>query len=170
MPILRAVCPGCGAGLKCTDPAGFAVGEAVTCPKCDTDFKVKAAAPVAAKPVAAKPAVKKPQVVDDDEDDRPKKKAVKAAAADDDEEEDDDRPRKKRRREDDDEDEDDRPRKKKKRRRDDDDESGYRNSPVRYIVLGILVTIMLVLGALLFLKWQSEKQESGARAVVQRIV
>ena len=68
MAIMRAVCPGCGAGLKCTDPAGFAAGEALTCPKCDTDFKVKAAAPVAARPVAAKPAAKKPQVIDDDED------------------------------------------------------------------------------------------------------
>ena len=162
MPILRAVCPGCGAGLKCTDPAGFAVGEAVTCPKCDTEFKVKAAAPVAAKPVAAKPVAKKPQVIDDDEDDRPKKKVVKATAADDDEDEDGDRPRKKKRRDDDEEDADDRPRKKKKRKADRDEGGSYKTSPVRFIILGVLVTIMLVLGVLLFLKWQSEKQGAGA--------
>jgi hypothetical protein len=158
--ILRAVCPGCGAGLKCTDPAGFTAGEALTCPKCDTSFKVKATA-VAARPVAAKPAARKPQVVDDDEDDRPKKKAVKAAAADDDDDEDDDRPRKKRPRDDDEDD--DRPRKK-KRKADRDEGGGYRNSPVRFIVLGILVTIMLVLAVLLYLKWQNEKQDAAAPA------
>ena len=143
MPISRAVCPECGAGLKCSDPAGFEVGEKIDCPKCQTRFAVRAPA--------------RPR---EEEEDRPRKKVMKAAAVDDDE--DDDRPRKRKRPRDEDE-EDDRPRKK-KRRRDDDEQSGYqkyRTSPVRFIVLGVLVVVMLVLAFFLYQKWQREK-ETGA--------
>jgi hypothetical protein len=146
MPITHAVCPECGAGLKCSDPAGFEVGEKIDCPKCQTRFAVRAPA--------------RPR--EEEEDRPPKKKAVKAAEVDD---EDDDRPRKRKRPRDvDEEEEEDRPRKKKKRRRDDDERSGYqkyRTSPVRFIILGVLVLVMLVLAFFLYQKWQREK-ETGA--------
>jgi hypothetical protein len=130
--------------LKCSDPAGFEVGEKIDCPKCETRFAVRAPA--------------RPR---EEETEPPRKKAVKASAAEDDE---DDRPRKKKRRRDDDEDDDDRPRKKKKRDRDEDERSGYqkyKSSPIRFIVLGVLVLIMLVLGFFLYLKWQKEKENAS---------
>jgi hypothetical protein len=138
--ILRAVCPECGAGLKCSDPAGFTVGEKIDCPKCESRF-----------------AVRTPARPREEEEDRPRKKAVKASVAEDADEE-DDRPRKKKRRRDEEED-DDRPRKK-KRRRDDDERTGfqkYRSSPVRFIILGVLILVMLVLAFFLYQKWQREK-------------
>ena len=141
MAILRVACPECGAGLKCPDPAGFAVGEKIECPKCETRFAVRAPA--------------RPR----DDDRPPKKKAVKAAVVEDDE---DDRPRKKKRRDDDDED-DDRPRRK-KRPRDDDERTGYqkyRTSPVRFIILGVLLLVMLVLAFFLYQKWQREKANAA---------
>ena len=51
---------------------------------------------------------------------------------------------------DDDDDDDDRPRKKKKKRRD--DEKSYKNSPLRFVILGVLVVVMGVLGFLLLQK------------------
>jgi len=121
MPIAKAVCPECGA--KLSSPDGFEVGEEVECPKCETEFKVRAPKPAAA-PVKAAP---KPQVIDEDDD-----------------EEEDERPKKKK--------------KKKGKRRDDDDEGGgYKNSPVRFIVLGILILIMLVGGFFLVRKIMGER-------------
>ena len=111
MPIAKAVCPECGA--KISSPDGFAVGEEVECPKCETEFKVR----------TPKPA--KPQVIDDDEDERPKKK-------------------------------------KKKRRDDDDEGGGYKNSPVRFIVLGILILAMLVGGFFLVRKIMKERADNAA--------
>ena len=144
--IMRVTCPECGAGLKADDPAGFEVGQALECPKCDTYFEVEAPKVAVAKPVAKakKPAV----VVEDDEDD-------------------DDRPRKKRRRDYDDEEED-RPRKKRKA-----EEGGYaryRKSPIRFIILGVLIVIMIVIAVLLKMKWDREKQEQTKAAVSNAIV
>jgi hypothetical protein len=66
---------------------------------------------------------------------------------------------------------DDRPRKKKKKRRDDeeDDEErrSYKNSPLRYAILGVLVVVMVVLGVMLILKKQREREE--ARAEEERV-
>ena len=144
MPILKAHCPGCGAGLKCTDPAGFAPGEEIDCPKCGAHFAVAAPAkPAVARPVKARPV----------EDDRPRKK-LRPRPIDEDEEEEDDRP----------------PRRK---RRDDDEETGwqrYKRSPVRFVILGVLVVVMLVLAFFLYRKIQRERQdqESGAAPVVVR--
>ncbi|OWK38662.1 hypothetical protein [Fimbriiglobus ruber] len=165
MPILRIACPECKTGMKSTKPEGFTLGDAITCPKCGVMFAVeapppvRAAAPVAARPVAAAPA--KPKVVaDDDDDDRPKKK-TKARVADDD---DDDRPKKKAKARvtDDDEDDDDRPRKKKKSKK---DGGGYRTSPIRFIVLGILVIVMLVMGYFLYMKKQRENEANSLAPV-----
>ena len=134
MTLPRILCPDCGAGL--TSKVGFAIGQAVTCPKCKSAFKVSA-----------------PFEVDDDPPPPPSKappeakkkpaRVVVAAVEDDD---------------DDDDDDDDRPRKKssKKRRREDDDDddgSSYRSSWLRYVILGILVVVMLVLGFMLYKKW-----------------
>ncbi|MBX9580920.1 MAG: hypothetical protein K2X87_11480, partial [Gemmataceae bacterium] len=63
MSIPRVTCPECGAGLR--SKTGFTAGEAVACPKCETEFTVE------------------------DPDDRPRRPRVAAAADDDD----DDRPR-----------------------------------------------------------------------------
>ena len=82
MPILKATCPECGA--KLSSPDGFDIGEELECPKCETEFKVRAPKP------AAVPA--KPKVVDDEDDDedyeepRPKKKKKKDFRGDDDDE------------------------------------------------------------------------------------
>ena len=147
MALLKIKCPECSAGLK--SPTGFTVGQTVRCPKCKTYFNVeepeeeeeeapKKSAPAAAKgkPAAAKKPVKAAVAEDEDEDEEP-------------EEEEEEAPKKKK--------------KKKKKRSDDDDEGGsYKNSPLRFIVLGILVTIMLVLGFMLYQKKQREKDSSDA--------
>ena len=124
MTLMRIVCPECGAGLKSS--AGFSVGEAVECPKCETNFSVE------------EPEVEAPAKA---------KKPGKAVA-------------RGRNRDDDDDDDDDRPRKKKKQRRDDDDERGYKNSPLRFIILGVLIIVMVVLGIMLIMKKQKEKEDA----------
>jgi len=126
--------------MKSGSPAGFAEGQTIECPKCGTYFAVEEAP--AAKAPAAKPAAK-PRPKDDDEDDRP---AKKKARRDDDEDEDDD--------------EDDRPKKKKKGKKSKDEKS-YKSSPVRFIVLGVLVLIMLVGAFFLYQKWEKEKEEAN---------
>lgn len=59
-------------------------------------------------------------------------------------------------------DDDDRPRKKRKKRRDDDDEpkKSFKNSPLRYAILGVLVVVMIVLGVLLYQKKMREREEA----------
>jgi uncharacterized Zn finger protein (UPF0148 family) len=93
------------------------------------------------------------ELPDEDEDDvRPAKKKAKAVAT---------------RSHDDDDDEDEKPRKKKKKkssRDDDDDDRSYKNSPVRYVILGILVVVMVVLGIMLVMKMQREKADPGPTA------
>jgi uncharacterized Zn finger protein (UPF0148 family) len=62
----RVPCPECGAGL--TSPTGFAVGQNVRCPKCETYFTVEDPATAASrKPVKA-------AVAGDEDYDQPKKK------------------------------------------------------------------------------------------------
>jgi uncharacterized Zn finger protein (UPF0148 family) len=133
--LTRTTCPSCGAALK--SAAGFKPGQSVRCPKCSTAFAVE------------EPAFEE---VEDDAPPPPKAKPAPARAArarDDDE--DDDRPRKKRRPRDDDDD-DDRPRKKKKAA------GGYKNSPLRYAILGVL---LVVLGVMAFLLWQKKQREAA---------
>ena len=132
MAIMRIECPECGAGLK--SPTGFAAGQSVACPKCETYFTVE-------EPEEERPAKSK--------------KAVKAVSS----------------RDDDDDEEDEKPRKKKKKSRDDDDDDdegggkSYKTSPLRFIVLGILVVIMAVLGIMLVVrKMDEKKQNEGANA------
>ena len=68
-------------------------------------------------------------------------------------------------REDDDDDADDRPRMRKKRRREDEEEyddeptgwDRYKGSAPRYVILGILLLVMLVLGFFLFQRYQREQ-------------
>lgn len=136
MPLNRIACPECGAGLK--SKTGFTPGETVCCPKCETYFSVE-----------------EPQ--DGDEEEKPTKdraaakggakKPVRAAAADDDEDE--GKP------------------KKKKKKRDDDDEAdeeewSYKNSWIRYAVLGVLLIVLAVLGYLLYEKRQREADANAA--------
>ena len=132
MAIMRIECPECGAGLK--SPTGFAAGQSVACPKCETYFTVE-------EPEEERPAKSK--------------KAVKAVSS----------------RDDDDDEEDEKPRKKKKKSRDDDDDDdegggkSYKTSPLRFVVLGILVVIMVVLGIMLVVrKMDEKKQNEGANA------
>lgn len=66
-----------------------------------------------------------------------------------------DRPRKRRRRNDDDEDDyDDRPLRKSQA------VGGYKTSPVRFVVLGILVVVMLVLAYMLYQKRERERADA----------
>lgn len=91
-------------------------------------------------------------VEDPDDEDRPAKKPVRAAAS----------------RAADDEDEDEKPRKRRRREDDDDDEYGggktrsYKNSPLRYAILGVLVVVMIVLGVMLYQKKKKEREEANA--------
>jgi uncharacterized Zn finger protein (UPF0148 family) len=60
-------------------------------------------------------------------------------------------------------DEDDRPRKRKKKRSDDDEsERSYKNSPMRFAVLGVLVVVMIVLGIMLVVKKKRESEADTA--------
>ncbi len=138
MSLTRTTCPNCGAGLK--SAAGFNPGQQVRCPKCSSAFAV-------------------PEPEDEDEaEPSPKRKRppARAARADDD----DDRPRQRRPRDDDDDDDDDdRPRKKGKKK------GGYKNSPVRYAILGVLLVVMGVLAFLLYQKKMREKEDANAPPV-----
>jgi len=150
MPIAKATCPECGA--KLSSPEGFDIGEEVECPKCETEFKVRAPKPAAAP---AKPAAK-PKIVEDDdeEEERPRSKSKKPAPkpVDDDDEDDEDF-------------EDERPKKKKKKgSRRDDEEKSYKSSPIRFIILGVLVLITFVGGFFLVRKIMAER---AAAAEVQ---
>ena len=154
MPIERVTCPECRTTLKSTKPAGFAAGEALACPKCGTYFAaeaVTAAKPVAAKPVA--PSKARAVEVDDEDEDRPRKKKAKVRAVEDDDEDLDEPPRKKG----------------KKSKKRDDDEGSYKTSPIRFVILGILIVIMLVLAVFLYLKWQREKEDNAAVPQVTRV-
>ena len=132
MSIIRVACPGCGAGLRSPNPAGFNPAVVLTCPKCETKF---AAGDAVASAPAPKPA--RPRVVDD-EDDAPRKKA-RPAVADDDE---DDRPKKKKRRDDDEDD--DRPKKKKKKKK----KPAGMPPAVYWAIRGVV--LLLLLGGLAF--------------------
>lgn len=147
MAIEFATCPECRTKLRSTKPTGFVAGEALECPKCGTYFAAEAVTP--AKPVAAKPRVA--VVNDDDEDEQPRKKKAKVRAIEEDDEEDLDEP----------------PRKKSKKR--DGDERSYKSSPLRFIILGILVVIMLVLAVFLYLKWQREKEDNATAPPIPRV-
>ncbi len=122
MTIAKTVCPECGA--KISSPDGFDLGEMVECPKCETEFKVRAPKPAA---VPVKPA--KPKVVAD-------------AADDEDYEDDEPKPKKK---------------KQGSRRDSDDGEKSYKNSPLRFVILGVLVLVMLVGGFFLVKKILAER-------------
>ena len=131
MALLKTRCPECNAGLK--SPTGFAVGQTVCCPKCETYFAVEE--PEGEEPKKA-PAGAKGKATDAPA----AKKTLKATVADD-----DDAPQKK----------------KKKKVSYDEDEEGtrsYKNSPLRFVVLGVLVVVMLVMGYFLYDK---RKKEAG---------
>ena len=131
MPIMRIVCPECGAGLR-SPGQGFTAGEVVQCPKCETQFEVEQ--PVAAKTTALSPAKTR----------NLSKKTTKLSARDDDE---DDAPR---------------PKKKKKKKRDDEEEEwSYKNSWIRYAVLGVLLVILAVLAYFLYVKKKKEKDDAA---------
>ncbi|MBP3960508.1 hypothetical protein J8F10_35230 [Gemmata sp. G18] len=136
MGLLKIKCPECNAGLK--SAAGFTVGQTVCCPKCETYFAVEE--PEAKfEEVITKPATGKSAGT------TAGKKAVRAAAVDDDDEEDE------------------KPRKKKRKRDDDDDEEGehsYKNSPIRFVILGVLIVVMLVLAYFLYDKKRKENKDS----------
>ena len=152
MASTRTICTECKSVVTLPEPAE--VGDVVACPKCEAYFTVPktkivptpgAAKPAPAKPAAAVVAKPKPKVVVeaeavDDEDfvpPPPKKKPVVVVEDDEDEEEEEEeKPKKKKKR----------PEgggsKKKKKKKD--DEGSFRNSPLRYAILGVLVLVMLV--------------------------
>jgi uncharacterized Zn finger protein (UPF0148 family) len=138
VPLLRITCPECGAGLKSS--AGFTVGKTITCPKCEADFVVEE--PEEEKPVAERRTTRM----------KPATKKLKVAVAEDEDDEDDEeeRPKKKKK-------------KKKKRAAEDDEEEewSYKNSWIRYAVLGVLLTVLAVLGYMLREKWKKEANEKA---------
>jgi len=93
----RIACPECGAGLK--SPNGFTPGQTVSCPKCETDFRVEESA-----------------------DEQPKKK---------------------------------------KGKNDEDGDWSYKNSWIRYAVLGGLLVTLGALGFMLYEKRQRDSKDSG---------
>ena len=131
MAIMRITCPECGAGLK--SPDGFTVGQEVECPKCSTEFEVEK--PVAAKTTALAPSQTKAL----------NKKTTKLSARDDDD--DDDKPKK--------------AKKKKKKAADEEEEWSYKNSWIRYAVLGVLFVILAVLAYFLYVKKKKEKEDAA---------
>jgi hypothetical protein len=153
MALNRIPCPECGAGLK--SASGFAIGQTVCCPKCETYFKVE------------EPAADYEEVEENEPPKKSKassgsiktkaasgKKPIKAATISDDEDEVED-------------DEDDEPKKKKKKKKrkdddDDDQERSYKNSPLRYAILGVLVIVMLVGAFFLYKKYQKEHSDETA--------
>jgi uncharacterized Zn finger protein (UPF0148 family) len=123
--------------------------QKVTCPECGAVLKTKSPRGFKVDDSLECPkcqtyfAVEEPNPGPNDRP-KPVKKAVAAVIADDDDD-DDDRPRKKR----------------KKRARDDEETSGYvkyRRSPLRFIILGVLVAVMIVMAVLLWFKWENQKK------------
>ena len=121
-------------GAGLKSPDGFTVGQEVECPKCSTEFEVEK--PVAAKTTALAPSQTKAL----------SKKTTRLSARDEDDE--DDKPKKK---------------KKKKKTADDEEEWSYKNSWIRYAVLGVLLVVLAVLGYMLYLKKKKEKENADAK-------
>jgi len=145
MDIPQVACPECGA--KLSSKAGFTAGQRIKCPKCQNAFAVPAAK-------------RKPVVLEEAEDDEPRPKKRKPAPREEEDDEDDEpRPvrKKAKRPADDEDDEDDRPRKKKKK---DKKEGSYATSPLRFVILGVLVIVMLVLAYFLYRKFTAEDQDT----------
>lgn len=114
--------------------------QKVTCPECGAGLKTKNPRGF---PLGEALECPKCQTYFAVEGPKPVRKSVAAVIADDDD--DDDRPRKKR----------------KKRARDDEETSGYvkyRRSPLRFIILGVLVAVMIVMAVLLWFKWENQKK------------
>jgi phage FluMu protein Com len=136
MSIPQAICPDCSA--KLSSKVGFTAGQKIKCPKCDTVFAVLAPKK---KPVVLEddeerppPKKKKPVLLEEDEEPRPVKKKKKPVIVEDDEEEDE------------------RPRRKKKGKDKSESEGSFANSPLRFVILGVLVVVMLVMGYFLYKK------------------
>jgi len=108
---------------KLSSRAGFTAGQKLRCPKCEAVFAVTAAN--RESPVEME--------MDEEDEPRPAKKKKPVVV----EEDEDERPRKK----------------KKKGKKSEDDEGSYTNSPVRFIILGVLVVTMLVMGFFLYKKF-----------------
>jgi len=133
----RISCPECKTGLK--SASGFTPGKTVLCPKCESYFVVEEPE----GPTESEEPKRTARPTGGKDKTAPVKKTVKAAVVTDDEEDDD------------------RPKKKKKKKDDDEPEWSYRNSPLRYAVLGVLLVIMGVLGYLLYEKKRREAEDTA---------
>ena len=118
----------------------------VTCPECGAGLRSKSGF-TAGESVEC-PKCEAAFTVEEPEEPKPRKPARAAVVVDDDDD-DDDRPRKKRRRRDDDDD-------------DDAPKRSYKNSPIRFIILGVLIVIMLVLAYFLYVKKDKEAKDNAA--------
>lgn len=147
MPMNRLPCPECKAVLKSS--SGFSVGQSVCCPKCETYFVVEEEA----EDEVTEETNKLKKKTQPGKATTAGKKPVKASSYSDDEDDEEyERPKKK---------------KKKKRRDDDDDEDeggSYKNSPLRFAILGLLVIVMLVLAYFLYDKWKKGKEAANSEA------
>lgn len=145
MVITRVECPSCGAVLRSTSPQGFVPSTPVSCPKCKQWFAATAPAPPSSSPSRR---VR-------DEDGPPSRKRT--------------RPR----RDDDDDDYDDRPRKKSrkgKKKKTKDVVESYKMSPVRAIVIAVLIAVLGIMAFMLKKKWDKDAEtakENQALSLVQ---
>lgn len=163
MPLMKISCPECNANLKTTNPNGFKVGVVMGCPKCEATFNVSA---------EEKPKPKnKIVVVDDDEEDVDDDENV------DDQDGDGDGVKVESNKKNSKSDKqinskNIKGKKKSKSKSDKDGKKGYRNSPIRYIVLGLLLLTMIVMGVFLLLKWKNQADADKAieKASLNRIV
>ena len=119
-------------GAGLKSAAGFTAGQKIRCPKCKEAFAVPEPEFEEVEDEAPPPPA-------------PKKKPIRAVAA----------------VADDDEDEDDRPVKGKKKKKKKGGGGSYKTSPVRFIVLGLLLVVLGVLGYFLFLKNKKEKEDNN---------
>ncbi len=135
MALLKIRCPECKAPLKSS--AGFTVGQTVCCPKCETHFAVEEPAGETEEPGTSPKGKGKVATAT--------RKPLRATAGDDEDTDEGVKKPKKKKRVDDDE-------------YDDEPTRSYKNSPLRYVVLGVLVLTMLILGLLLYDKRKSERE------------
>ena len=170
MLVHRTVCSECRVALG--SDSGFTVGQPIACPECQEEFVVKAGKNSSLPP--RKPVRAASVAVDDDDDvapSKPKAKSKPAVVIDDEDDEEVVRPKKRARVEVDDDDEDeDRPvrvkksksgkNKGKRRGGGDDEKKSYKNSPIRFVILGLLLVVLAVMVYFLYIK-KSDEGKSG---------
>lgn len=149
MALLKVNCPECGAGLK--SARGFNPGQAVRCPKCEAQFRVEDFEERDEAEAEEEESPKRISTKAKGKDNPTGKKPVKAVTVEDEgdekegEEDEEEVPKKK----------------KKKKRRPDKPTRSYKNSPLRFAILGVLLVVLVGLAVLLFTQKNRETADAG---------